>query len=254
MTPSFLLSRSLPGALAAATLLFGISGALAADATESTADRFDVAFGATLTTDYISNGITQSDHGPAIQGYIEPSYGIFYGGAWVSTVKFDGEAGDEVHFYAGVRPEFGPLSFDLSLLHGYYTNELGEEWNEFDGFVEYGVNDTLKLGAGVVYNFTSEDVTPEVSASVALPHDFELSARLAYYDYADDGLHDYLTWDAGVSWTWADSVKLDLRYYDTALSESECLDNAGSGKACDARIVASVSVDTSILKLKEGFK
>ena len=28
------------------------------------------------TTDYISRGITQSDSDPAIQGYIEPSYGL----------------------------------------------------------------------------------------------------------------------------------------------------------------------------------
>lgn len=238
------------GALAVATLLFGISTAEAADPADAAKTAFDVAFGATLTTDYISNGITQTDHHPALQGQIEPSIGIFYAGAWASNVSFGGDEGAEVHFYGGVRPEFGPLSFDLSLLHGYYTDDLGDEWNEFDGFVEYAVSDAFKIGTGGVYNFTSEDLQPQVTASYTLPHDIELSGRLAYYDFRDPGLIDYAFWDAGVSWTWKDTVKLDLRYYDTALSKSECLADAGAGNACDARIVASISVNTSWAALR----
>ena len=38
--------------------------------------KFDIAVGVSGTTDYVSRGITQDDSKPAIQGYIEPSYGI----------------------------------------------------------------------------------------------------------------------------------------------------------------------------------
>ena len=38
--------------------------------------KFDMAIGVSGTTDYQSRGITQSDSEPAIQGYIEPSYGL----------------------------------------------------------------------------------------------------------------------------------------------------------------------------------
>jgi hypothetical protein len=40
------------------------------------AGKFVMGFGVATTTDYVSHGITQSDSGPAIKGYIEPSYGL----------------------------------------------------------------------------------------------------------------------------------------------------------------------------------
>ena len=40
------------------------------------AGKLDMAIGIAGTTDYQSRGITQSDSDPAIQGYIEPSYGL----------------------------------------------------------------------------------------------------------------------------------------------------------------------------------
>jgi len=38
--------------------------------------KFDMTFGVTGTTDYVSRGISQDDSSPAIQGYVEPSYGL----------------------------------------------------------------------------------------------------------------------------------------------------------------------------------
>jgi len=38
--------------------------------------KFDLGFGLASTSDYVTRGITQTDSRPAIQGYIEPSYGI----------------------------------------------------------------------------------------------------------------------------------------------------------------------------------
>ena len=43
---------------------------------EAGAGKFDMALGVAGTTDYVSRGITQSDSEPAIQGYVEPSYGL----------------------------------------------------------------------------------------------------------------------------------------------------------------------------------
>ena len=42
------------------------------------ASLFDIAFGVSVTSDYISRGITLSGNDPAIQGYIEPSIGMAY--------------------------------------------------------------------------------------------------------------------------------------------------------------------------------
>ena len=55
------------------------------------ASPFDLSFGATLTSNYISRGITHSGNDPAIQGYVEPSVGLGYVNLWSSNVDFGGE-------------------------------------------------------------------------------------------------------------------------------------------------------------------
>src|SRR5215467_10496919 len=58
--------------------------------------KFDMAIGVAGTTDYVSRGITQDDSKPAIQGYIEPSYGLgpvlgdAFVNIWASNVDFGG--------------------------------------------------------------------------------------------------------------------------------------------------------------------
>jgi uncharacterized protein (TIGR02001 family) len=234
-------------AMAAAVLAAG--PALAGD----TSSMFDVAFGAAVTSDYISDGITQTDHKPAVQGYVEATYGLFYAGVWASNVRFSGESDVEMDLTAGIRPEFGKFSFDFGYLHGLYANDVSDPWDELDASVEYAATDALTLKSKVAYNVTSGDVTPEIGAAYALPNNFEISSRLAYVDYDDSALTDYVTWDAGVSWTWRDTVKFDVRYYDTNLSSGECANDSGAaGNSCDARVVASVSVDTALSALRGG--
>ena len=83
------------------------------------AQEFALNYGVAFTSNYIDNGTTQSDDHPALQGYVEGSYGLFYGGVWASTVDFPEDpefGGDNLEFdlYAGIRPTLGDLSFDLS--------------------------------------------------------------------------------------------------------------------------------------------
>jgi uncharacterized protein (TIGR02001 family) len=231
----------------ATSLLFAVAIAKAADN-----PMFDVAFGAAVTSDYISNGITQTDHKAAIQGYVEADYGILYAGVWASNVSFGGDADTEIDLSAGIRPEIGKFSFDFGYLHGLYVNDVSTPWDEVDLSASYAATDTLTFASKVAYVITTKDVTPEVSASYSLPMGFELSSRLAYVSYSDPTLFDYLTWDAGVSWTWNDTLKLDVRYYGSDLSGAECLANSGVANACDTRVVATLSVDTSFSALKGG--
>lgn len=239
---------ALAASTAAAGSAFAADDLAAADVAET---AFDVAFGVAVMTDYIADGITQTDHKPALQGYIEPSYGIFYAGIWASNVSFSGDTGIEGRVYAGIRPELDPFSFDFGFLHGFYTNGVGDPWNEFDASVEYAAGNAT-LGAGVAYILTSNDVTPEVTAAYEFGSGFEVSGRLAYVIYSDPTLIDYATWDAGVSWTWDDKVKFDLRYYDSALTSAGCAVNSGVTTACGSRFVASISFDTSWSALRGG--
>jgi uncharacterized protein (TIGR02001 family) len=229
------------------------AGAAEAADTES---MFDVAFGAAGTTDYISRGITQTEHNPAIQGYVEIDPGILYAGVWASNVKF-GESDAELDLSAGIRPEFGPFSFDFGYVHYVYPGDVSPDYGEIYGQVEYAPNDTLTLGSKVYFapdysQLGGSAIYGESTAEIALPADFSLSGAVGYQSFAGSlGLPDYLTWNAGIAWTWKDTFKVDLRYSDTNLSQAAC-SNLSTANGCDPRVILSISADTSWSALKGG--
>ncbi len=58
------------------------------------------------------------------------------------------------------------------------------------------------------------------TADYALPADFGVKGGLAYQYYADSlGLPNYWTWNAGVYWSWEETVTIDLRYVGSDLSK-----------------------------------
>lgn len=89
---------------------------------------FDIAFGAGVASDYNFRGISQSDRGPSVSAYFEPRFKItpnfeLYAGIGALSVKLPTDPTAEVDLYAGIRPTFGPLSFDFGLLYYYYPKE-----------------------------------------------------------------------------------------------------------------------------------
>ncbi len=109
---------------------------------------FDVSFGVSLTSDYISRGITNSANDLAVQGYIEPSYGWAYLNVWSSNVDYGEDfRGAEIDVALGVRPEFGPMSFDLGYVHYFYTPEdVSPDYGELFGVAQYNFKDMVALG------------------------------------------------------------------------------------------------------------
>lgn len=79
---------------------------------------WDVAFGASLNSDYIFRGITQSNHKPSVNAYFEPRYNVtkdlqLYIGTAGSSISFPNRAAAEIDGYGGIRPTFGPLALDF---------------------------------------------------------------------------------------------------------------------------------------------
>jgi uncharacterized protein (TIGR02001 family) len=236
----------------AAVALIAASAAWAADSLdyaledEAVDHMFDVAFGAAITSDYISRGITQTDHGAAVQGYIEPSVGIFYAGIWASNVSFGGEKDVEVDFYAGIRPEFDMLSFDFGYLHWTYLNDPESNGGEFHAKGYATIHDPLTVGAEFYYNPADSSTYVEANADLTLPHNFGISGAVGHVN----GDTPYTTWNAGLYYAINDWATLDLRYTDTNLSMADCLDVAGPiGNECDARVMLSLSVDFALSDL-----
>jgi uncharacterized protein (TIGR02001 family) len=214
------------------------------------------------TSDYVFRGISQSAEDPAFQAGVDVSYGIFYIGAWGSTIDFGDppSVNAEVDLYAGIKPVWGRLNFDFGVIYYAYPN-ASDHGAELD-YVELkaGVSTELlpKLTAGVTGFYSPEytgkqgDVwTVEGTAAYELPRIAlftpSISGTIGYQKgdagegfITANGSDDYLYWNAGLSLA-VDKLTLDLRYWDTNI------DNAGhfcDGPLfqCDARFVFGAKV------------
>jgi uncharacterized protein (TIGR02001 family) len=221
---------------------------------------FDFAFGVALTSDYVSRGITNSNSRPAIQGYVEPSFGPVYLNVWSSNVDYGaGFEGAEIDTALGIRPEIGPVSLDLGYVHYFYSPaDTSPDYGELFGKLDYKFNDWLTLGGRVYfapdYNQTGDTATFVAGgAEVSLPHDFSLYGGIGYQFFEDPDAFEQLAWTAGVSYTWK-AVTFDVRYWDTNLGHDECAVRSGFEDGCDARIVGTVSIDTAWSTLKKLVK
>ena len=95
---------------AAASLALG-GAAFAQD--EAGSDDFSFSYNAGVASDYIFRGVSQTD-GPQGFGGVDISSGALYAGAWVSNVDFGDDTDAEYDLYVGVKPELGPVAFDLA--------------------------------------------------------------------------------------------------------------------------------------------
>ena len=211
----------------------------------------------TLTSNYISRGITNSGNNPAIQGYVEPSVGPVYFNLWSSNVDFgEGFEGAEIDTAFGVRPEFGPLSLDFGYVHYFYTPEdVSPDYGEIFAKADYNFQDKFTLGGRVFFapDFNQSGNTATFVAggvSVPLPHDFTLIAGVGYQFFEDPAAFEQLAWMAGISYSWK-ALTFDVRYWDTDLGDDECVARSGFADGCDARIVGSISLNTAWSALKE---
>lgn len=212
---------------------------------------FDIAMGVALTTDYVSRGISNSDSGPAIQGYVEPSYGIFYANVWSSNVDYGvGYSGAEIDVGAGIRPVLGPVTFDFGYVHYFFAPEdVSPDYGELFAKATYEIDGKATLASAAYfapdYSQTGHNGTyVEGKVSVPLPHDFSISGGAGYQFFDDADAFEQFTWNAGLSYDWK-ALTFDVRYWDTDLPSSECIVRSGFANGCNTRIVATVSFATS---------
>ena len=193
--------------LAAAVLLgFGLPAAAQ--------DSFSLSYGAAVTSNYIDKGTSQSDGKPAVQGYVEGAYGIFYGGVWTSTVDIYGD-NLEVDLYAGVRPELGgDLTIDFSY-YRYLYDDSGDCCGEFILLAGYAVADIGEVSAEFDYDPVNDTQWGELGASMGIVAEFTLGGKIGTDFGSYDLGKDKVAWDVGVSRGLGDFATVDLRYYDS---------------------------------------
>lgn len=245
---------------------------------------FDVAISIKAMTDYNFRGISQTDRKPAVQAGAELQIydNMFYVGVYGSNVDLATRPDAEIDFYAGIRPKFGNLAFDLGVWQYYYPGEkqfidaTGGYWTpkntdftEVYGKVSYTFADSLTVGANVYYAWDwlgvgATGTYGSITAKYALPflEGLSVSGEFGHYWLGTTNqsiyfptpvnLPDYNYWNVGVSYTYK-NLTADLRYHDTDLSKTECFTltadprgvNSGSGRSkwCNPTVVATLSFD-----------
>ena len=187
----------------------GTTAAFAADTTgqEKIQSAIDIAFGASITSNYISRGLTNSNDKPALQGYLEASYNIGYVGVWASNVDFGDANKAEIDIYGGIRPTFGLLNLDIGYARYFYNadgNCCGEAYVKYD----FDLTDFVSLGGEIYRDFDAKATYVRGKASISLPQDFTLDG--GFGTYTNSSLKD---WDIGLSRSFADMFTASVRYH-----------------------------------------
>jgi len=264
------------GAASLALLVF--SGAAVADGYETYSPppppaeesrKFTYSLNLAGTSDYVFRGISQTDNDPTIQGGIDLGYGIFYAGWWASGLDFDIYANDaevEMDWYGGVKPTWGPVTFDFGTIYYSYPGAswiapvfVGPQLNYWelkagasgeihkdvalgvnvywspDYFGETGTFWTFEGNAGYTFHKICDWLTPSITGV------------LGYQDGTDavyttvNGYSNYWYWNAGLDLT-VDALSFDFRYWDTNAGNATSRGLTCINHLCDERFVFTAKI------------
>ncbi len=182
-----------------------------------------------MTTDYVFRGISLSDGDYAVQGGVDYVDGMFYAGAWGSSLS----SGGELDLYAGFTPTLGPVALNLGAIYYTYPG-ASDDTAEYDYFElkaagSISATEALTLGAAVYYspeNYgdTGDALYLEVNGALALSDAVSISAAYGSQTIEEPaaGLDedDYATWNLGVGYSFA-GFGFDLRYHDTDIDAAD---------------------------------
>jgi uncharacterized protein (TIGR02001 family) len=175
---------------------------------------WDIAFGVTLTSDYITRGFTNTDNGPAIQPFAELTYNILYFGYWGSNVDPGtfGGATWEHDLSVGIRPELGPVSFDIGYVW-YLYNADGANNNSSEAYIQAEISPVEPVTLGAQFWYAPDDGGTYTEANVSVDLIDTLAASAAIGFIGNSGVDNYTTWNAGLTWTPVEALEIDLRYH-----------------------------------------
>jgi uncharacterized protein (TIGR02001 family) len=252
-------------ALTSGALADGYGGSVK-DAPADEGRKFTYSFSITGTSDYVFRGISQTDNDPTIQGSVGIGYGIFYAGAWGSGLDFDAIYNDaelEVDWTAGIKPTWGPLTFDFGIIYytypgeGYYAFPAGDlNYLEYKAGVSGSPFTNATLGATVYFSddsfaetgqvWTVEGTAAYTFAAIG-PVTPTISALVGHVESEDDtyfafnGFDSYTYWNAGIALV-VDKLTFDFRYWDTDAEDFNSSALSCINGYCDSRFVFSATV------------
>jgi uncharacterized protein (TIGR02001 family) len=227
-------------------------------ASEHKTNQLEFSFRGGFATDYMYRGTTLSDHKPAVGAAAEATYGMFYTGLAIASVKLPTQPAAEVTMSGGVRQTLAGIDFDLGASYFYYPGETSNtDYWQVALRADKRIAEWLRVAGGFAYSpnvsntgawswYAAGGVGLDVPGSF-LPTDIGVSftGGAGYSWFGDQSpmlggfpLPAYLNWQAGVTFSYK-AFNLDLRYYDTNLTRENCFvltgdPNARPGGAIDA--------------------
>ena len=154
----------------------------------------EITANASVTSNYIWRGLTQTTNDAAVQGGIDyANESGFYAGTWVSNVNYgaDDVYSYEHDLYFGFSGESGDISYDVGYLYYNYDAEAEFDFAEVYGSVGFGgLSVTLSLlangiGTGdevITTNFTAYPTVAGIINSGATPILVDVSLDNALID------------------------------------------------------------------------
>lgn len=191
----------------------------------ASAQETEVSFNVALTSDYVFRGFSQSDENVALQGGVDVTNGMFYAGAWASTVDFSDSTDAEIDLYAGITPTAGPVSLNFgALYYGYVSAPSGSDYNYWEIKAAASVPaGPATLGVAAYYSpeffgGIGEALYYEANASISASDKWSFSGAVGQQTFNDFSALDYTTFNVGVGYAFTDKISADLRYSDTDLN------------------------------------
>ncbi|HEY5820020.1 MAG TPA: hypothetical protein VIU14_16780 [Mesorhizobium sp.] len=206
-------------------------------------NAIDVAFGATVVSDYLDGGETRSGGKPSFQVYAEPTYGMLYVGVRFATVDMraddDDDGGEdeeelpaaedeedgpasklETTLYAGIRPQLGPVELDLGVEHLIYEGLSSIDDTTLHAEAEYEFNDRLSFEGEVEYSLREENWQIEAATELGIFEKAVLYAAVGHEFGGEEESVNY--WTAGARYDFNDVLSASAGYYgaDNGLSKA----------------------------------
>jgi len=161
----------------------------------------DVSVTATVVSDYVFRGVSQTDSGPAAQLSLDyESDNGFYAGIWGSNVDFNDDANAEIDYIVGFSQALDDqFAYDISLTYYTYTGYSGDDEADYGEVIVNGYVHNFTVTFAYTHDYVqSGDLAQYIGLSYdyALPRDYNLALQAGYSfgDAFDD--NEYVDYSA----------------------------------------------------------
>lgn len=171
------------------------------------ADGLQFGGGVTASSDYLSDGESQTGGRPALQPYLEVSSGGLYGGIWGSNLRDADGNRAELDLYGGYRGDTAAgIGYDFAYAQHFY-NKTHDFSAEITTALSYPVTDQLNLLGEVSYDLGEKAFGETVGLEYGLTDTVTLTGEVGRPDPSSDS---YVA--VGAGYDFSENYGIELQY------------------------------------------